>query len=89
MAAPSLADRIGHSLDAIDRLEAMWAGKSFNNYLADDIRAAATERNLEKTFEASKHIPDADKAAHPQIPWRQVRAIGNILRHAYERVDPR
>jgi uncharacterized protein with HEPN domain len=24
---------------------------------------------------------------HPEIPWRNVRDIGNLLRHEYENVD--
>lgn len=26
------------------------------------------------------------KARHPQIPWRKVAGIGNVLRHEYTRV---
>jgi len=29
------------------------------------------------------------RAAHPEVPWRQVAGIGNILRHDYQRVEPR
>jgi uncharacterized protein with HEPN domain len=24
---------------------------------------------------------------HPDVPWSQVRAIANILRHQYDRID--
>ena len=30
------------------------------------------------------HIPQSDKDNHPQIPWRDIAGIGNILRHGYD-----
>jgi len=28
------------------------------------------------------------KAQHPEIPWPKVAAIGNVMRHEYERIAP-
>lgn len=28
------------------------------------------------------------KARHPEIPWRKVAGVGNVLRHEYERTAP-
>jgi uncharacterized protein with HEPN domain len=28
------------------------------------------------------------KARHPDIPWRKVAGVGNVLRHEYERTAP-
>ena len=47
----------------------------------------AIERGLEIISEASRHIPDDQKALAPEVPWRQIAAIGNLLRHEYERAD--
>jgi uncharacterized protein with HEPN domain len=47
----------------------------------------AIERGLEIISEASRHIPDDQKALAPEIPWRQIAAIGNLLRHEYQRAD--
>jgi uncharacterized protein with HEPN domain len=46
------------------------------------------ERGVEILSEASRHLPDGVKARHPEIPWRKVAGIGNILRHSYERIAP-
>jgi uncharacterized protein with HEPN domain len=35
---------------------------------------------------ASRRIPAAVIARHPEIPWRKVRAVGNFLRHEYHAV---
>jgi uncharacterized protein with HEPN domain len=47
----------------------------------------AVERGLEIISEASRHIPADVKARAPGIPWRQIAAIGNLLRHEYQRTD--
>ncbi len=47
----------------------------------------AVERGLEIISEASRHLPADLKAMTPDIPWRQIAAIGNLLRHEYQRAD--
>jgi len=46
------------------------------------------ERGIEIISEASRHLPDALKARHSEIPWRKVAGVGNVLRHEYERIAP-
>jgi uncharacterized protein with HEPN domain len=38
--------------------------------------------------EAAKHIPPEAKAARPEVPWRKIHGLGNLLRHEYRRIDP-
>ena len=45
------------------------------------------ERNLEVISEASRRLPDDLKAARTQIDWRVLADLGNVLRHAYHRVE--
>jgi uncharacterized protein with HEPN domain len=42
------------------------------------------QRAIEIISEASRAIPEELKRARPEIPWPQVRGIGNILRHEYQ-----
>lgn len=83
MARATVQDRLRHIAEAIDRLERMTAGKTFDDYLADVVLHDAVERNIERISEASRHLTAELKAEAPQIPWRQVAAVGNILRHDY------
>jgi uncharacterized protein with HEPN domain len=46
--------------------------------------AAAMERYLERLSEASRHVPQELKEKHPEVDWRGVADIGNVLRHAYD-----
>jgi uncharacterized protein with HEPN domain len=48
----------------------------------------ATERAISIISEASRRIPDEVKAIAPEVPWRKVAGIGNVLRHDYDDVAP-
>jgi uncharacterized protein with HEPN domain len=89
MARPTLADRLRHILDAIADVQAYTEGKSFDDYLADDMRRHAVERCLEIVSEASRYVPREAKAVHAGIPWRGVADFGNVLRHDYPNVKDR
>jgi uncharacterized protein with HEPN domain len=52
-----------------------------------DIRTVcAVTRCLEIISEASRRLPDALKARHPEISWKQMAGAGNVYRHDYEDV---
>lgn len=56
-------------------------------FVASGMNYDATLRNLELIGEAATHVPEALRAAHPQIPWRQVIATRNRLIHGYLGID--
>jgi uncharacterized protein with HEPN domain len=89
MARLTLADRLRHILDAIAAVQAYTEGRSYEDYLADAMRRHAIERCLEIVSEASRHVPRAAKARHPEIAWRGVADFGNVLRHDYPNVKDR
>ena len=43
----------------------------------------ACVRNLEIIGEASHKIPNEIKKAYPQVPWREIKGMRNILAHEY------
>jgi uncharacterized protein with HEPN domain len=51
------------------------------------MRQSAVLRQLEVMGEAAKHVSPSFKAAYPDIPWRQIAGMRDILIHAYNRVD--
>lgn len=53
------------------------------------VTVRAVERCFEIVSEASLSISPGLKATEPEIPWREVAGIGNILRHDYPGVDIR
>ncbi|HEY6633545.1 MAG TPA: HepT-like ribonuclease domain-containing protein [Rhizobiaceae bacterium] len=79
--------RLQDIMDAIDQIDGLLEGKTFEDAQADRVLRAAFERFLEILSEASRHIPDELKQLEPDVPWRRIGDIGNHLRHAYQRVD--
>jgi len=57
-------------------------------YDADRQLRLAGEAIVSRLGEAAVRLPEELVAAHPDIPFRQVRAIRNLVAHVYQRVDP-
>src|SRR5258708_32906128 len=73
--------------DAIAGIQSAAAGVTFDIFAGNWTMQRATERELEIVSEASRHIHDDLKALAPDVPWRQIAAIGDLLRHEYQRAD--
>ena len=74
---------------AIDGIENAASGKTIEDLSTDWLLKHGVERGLEIISEASRHLPDDLLALAPEIPWKQIRGIGNVFRHEYHKVaDP-
>jgi uncharacterized protein with HEPN domain len=74
-------------LMAIEHAEDLSADRSFEQYESDRTAKRAMERLLQIITEASIHITDEEKALCDYAHWRDMRNLGNRLRHAYFSVD--
>ena len=55
--------------------------------LESQIVRDAVARNLEIIGEAANRLSDAGQAAHPHVPWNEIRGFRNRLVHEYFGVD--
>ena len=85
----SLRLRLEHVLKGIARIERATAGRTADDYLADEDLRDIVERNVARIAEAARFIPAEVRAGHPAIPWRLVVGIGNVIRHDYDEIDDR
>ena len=76
-------------LDSIGYVSGDLSGYSYDDFLSDRVVRQAVERNIEIVSEASRGLPDELIGTEPDINWRGIRVIGNILRHRYGDVSPR
>jgi uncharacterized protein with HEPN domain len=82
----SAALRLLDIIEAIERVQTVMADLSLDSYETDWQRQWVVERGIEIVSEASRHISEEIKTRHPEIPWKKVAGIGNVLRHDYESV---
>lgn len=81
------------SLALLDIAEAIYAIRQFTldmdeaGFHSDPKTVAAVERKLPVISEAAIRLGDQAEILCPGLPWRNIRRIGNWLRHQYDRVD--
>lgn len=74
-------------LDAIAQIGAFTAGMQLDTFRADPRTVAAVERKLLVISEAAIRLGDQAETLCPGPAWRDIRGIGNWLRHQYDAVD--
>ena len=84
LVSPRLADIV----ESIERLCGLLNEVSLDEFEKDWRRRWTVERGIEIISEASRHVSDETKLRHPEIPWRKVAGIGNVLRHDYGHAAP-
>lgn len=78
--------RLRHMLDEIDAVLAATKGLSAEDIMNDYVRRRAVERAIQIISEAAKELPPEIRAEEPDVPWANIIAIGNYLRHEYYRI---
>ncbi|MBD5169517.1 MAG: DUF86 domain-containing protein [Oscillibacter sp.] len=63
-------------------------GSSYEIFAADPIYRNAVALCILQIGELVGKLTDEFRAAHPSIPWRQIKAVRNIVAHSYGTVDP-
>jgi uncharacterized protein with HEPN domain len=75
--------RIGDMVEAISKIRAYVTGHDSTSFASDGKARDAVVWNLAVLGEAARAIPDDVVEANPQIPWRKMRALRNLLIHEY------
>ncbi len=79
--------RVRDILAALAAIAEYTDGVTFDVFVADRRTRDAVIRNLMTMGESVRWIPDAILDAHPDVPWRTMRGVRNVVVHEYFGVD--
>lgn len=74
-------------LEAAGRIIQYAEDMTFETFLSDHRTYDAVVRNLEIIGEAAKNIPSEIRANYPDIEWRKISGLRDILAHVYFGLD--
>jgi len=77
---------LAHILECVQKIE-LFTADGKGRFLGDSMVQDAVLRNFSIIGEAAKRLDDSYRAAHPEIPWRALAGLRDVLIHQYEGVD--
>jgi uncharacterized protein with HEPN domain len=86
MPPPSDSQRLARIIEAIDWIAEFIDAMEFEDFRIDHKTQLSVERALEIIGEAANHLSSELIARYPQVPWRQIVDLRNVVSHEYFQV---
>jgi uncharacterized protein with HEPN domain len=80
--------RLEDILANIELIQEDTRGYSYDTFARDRKCQDAVERCVSRISEATSKLEGSIESIIPDQPWSQIRAVGNVLQHEYDRVNP-
>jgi len=70
-------------IESCGKIRRFIAGMTLDGFVTDERTRDAVIRNIEVIGEAAKNLPDDVIAKAPEVEWRKIRGMRNVLAHGY------
>ena len=87
MSERSYAVYLNDILTSSEKILRYTQGKSFEDFISNEILIDAVVRNLEIIGEAAKGVPIRIRRRYIEVDWKKVAGLRDIITHEYFRVD--
>jgi len=74
-------------LESMKRIKEYLSDLDFKEFKRNYMVVDATIRNFEIIGEASKNIPSEIQERYPEIPWKKMYGLRNLITHEYFGID--
>jgi uncharacterized protein with HEPN domain len=81
-------ERLATIMQMIGDIERRLAGWTFEQFVDDGDERDLTAYRLAVIGENANKLSDAVKARHPDVPWRGMAGLRNVVSHEYRAVVP-
>lgn len=85
---PTDRDRLTIILELIALIDARLVGKDLDSFRSDRDETDLTAFRLAHVGEQTNKLSNELKQRHPEIPWRPIVAMRNIISHDYQAISP-
>jgi uncharacterized protein with HEPN domain len=85
--SPSLLDFLEHIYHECSFIIEVKQGVQKEELLTNELKSKAIVRSLEIIGEASKKLPLEFTASHPEISWKAMAGLRDVLIHNYFGID--
>ena len=79
-------ERLFDILESVERIETQ-AARGRAAFTDDEVAQSAVVRWVEIIGEAARGLTEELRQMHPEVPWRQMVAMRNVLIHGYFDID--
>jgi uncharacterized protein with HEPN domain len=77
---------LSHVIECLDRID-VYVPKTKDEFLDDTMRQDALIRALQVLAESTKRLSKEFKNSRPEVDWRAIAGLRNILVHEYLEID--
>lgn len=76
-------DFLDGMLRAMERAERYTAGKTFDEFMRDDMAVDALSKVVENIGEATRHVPNEVRERYPDVDWKRMAGTRDHIAHGY------